>query len=829
MTTLAFVGGSTPDVSSSFTDKWVETATGVALPTGARLAANGNRPVYVSTVRVYWAGRGASRKLRVLVGGVSTATVTVASGASAGLSSVLALNTVFPNGGTKTVRIDANPDGSFYFGRASGTGSVDSYGTSFGRLSGSVEYFEVPTAPTSVTAVQADLENAVNVSWTAPSSNGGSAITAYQIEWSYNSDFSGSTIVGTGSAATTYKLTGLSYGSTVYVRVAAINVVATAAGTSSVYSSSATGYVIPPDLPLNGWANYGSHGHSTFTIEHTVIPALIPETGIQRKSTSTSATGTYATGNYGIQKTYTGLTIGRQYILSAKAILLTAAVPGNIYRFAVTGIGNGSSVTLTSTTVGATVPSYTFTASSTTHTVQFQLAETVSAIVGVMEHVAFYDFALTRVATDLSYRLQDNAISASLLDHFDLATQSVGAYWWVDKSNVTKFTQDFDYSLPVGKFSDVIADGNLYYTDIQTSFDTSRVINDITLSNDGVRPTAFGSAAVEPYTVSWRETDTGSVTDWGARSYELNTNLRTAVTNYNLVFDGALAYGDNKYISGAAAAITPTRQQLALMATGATGFLTLGATQPVSTLGTFVGRANMNLHSTVAPVAYTGDVYNTQLYPGVPVVAGTQYTGSVYMRAGVGRATSLTGRATVRWYNEAGAVISDSNGTATTVTDSAWNRRTVTATAPAGAVGAVLFAWFLYGGANNAGFRYYSTGAQLELGATATTWVSGDTPDTATLLYEWQGQPGESSTIVYDNTIDTRALELLADFADPEVTVNGLRFNTAQNPITSVNIDIGSLLNIEFQGTTTLYRVTGISHDITPERWMMNLQTAKVI
>jgi hypothetical protein len=381
----------------------------------------------------------------------------------------------------------------------------------------------------------------------------------------------------------------------------------------------------------------------------------------------------------------------------------------------------------------------------------------------------------------------------------------------------------------VGKFSDVIADGNLYYTDIQTSFDTSRVINDITLSNDGVRPTAFGSAAREPYTVTWRETDTGSVTDWGARSYELNTNLRTPVTNYNLVFDGALAYGDNKYISGAAAAITPTRQQLALMTTGATGFLTVGTTQPVSTLGTFVGRLNMNSHSTVAPVAYTGDVYNTQLYPGVPVVAGTQYTGSVYMRAGVGRATSLTGRATVRWYNEAGAVISDSNGTATTVTDSAWNRRTVTATAPAGAVGAVLFAWFLYGGANNAGFRYYSTGAQLELGATATTWVSGDTPDTATLLYEWQGQPGESSTIVYDNTIDTRALELLADFADPEVTVNGLRFNTAQNPITSVNIDIGSLLNIEFQGTTTLYRVTGISHDITPERWMMNLQTAKVI
>jgi hypothetical protein len=237
----------------------------------------------------------------------------------------------------------------------------------------------------------------------------------------------------------------------------------------------------------------------------------------------------------------------------------------------------------------------------------------------------------------------------------------------------------------------------------------------------------------------------------------------------------------------------------------------------------------MASHTTVIPAAYTGDIYNSQAYPGVPVVAGTQYTASVYMRAGVGRATSLTGRATVRWYNEAGAAISDSNGTAVSIADNAWNRRTVTATAPAGAVGATVFAWFLYGGANNTGFRYYTTGAQLELGATATTWVSGDTPDTATLLYEWQGQPGDSSTIVYDNTIDTRALELLADFADPEVTVNSLTFNTAQNPVISATIDIGSLFNIEFQGSTVLYRVTGINHDITTERWMMTLQTAKVI
>jgi hypothetical protein len=764
----------------------------------------------------------------VLVGGVSTATVTVPSDTSANLSSALAVGALFPNGGTQKVRIDANPDGSFYFGRESGTGSVDSYGSVFGQLSGSVEYYEVPTAPTAVTVTQAALENAVNVAWSAPSSDGGSAIKSYTIQWSYTADFATSTTISTASTATSYKITGLAYGSVVYVKVAAVNLPAEAAATTSVFSSSANGYITPPDLPLNGWANFGSHGHSTFEIEHTSIPALIPETGIQRKATSTSATGTYATGNYGIEKTYTGLTIGRQYILSGKAILLTAAVPGNIYRFAVNGIGNGTSVTLTSTTVGATIPSYTFTASATSHTVQIELAETVSAIVGVMEHVAFYDYALTRVATDLAYRVQDNALEASLADHLDLATQSVGAYWWVDRNNQTNFTQDFDYTLPLATFSDVTGAGNLYYTDISTSFDTSTVINQVTLNNDGVRPVTAGAVLQDAYQTTWTENDSTSIDNWGARRYDLQTNLWTPVLDYNLVYDGALAYGDDKYISGVSTSATLTRQLLSNMVTGATGFLTAGTTQPVNTLGSFVGRIVMNAHSTVIPAAYTGDIYNTQLYPGVPVVAGTQYTASVYMRAGVGRATSLTGRATLRWYNEAGAAISDSNGTAVSIADNAWNRRTVTATAPAGAVGAVVFAWFLYGGANNTGFRYYTTGAQLELGATASTWVSGDTPDDSTLLYEWQGTPGESSTIIYSNTIDTRAAEILADFSTPTVNVNSLTYNTAQAPTTAAQIDVGSLVVVTFKGTTQTYRVTGISHDINPERWMSTLKLAKV-
>jgi hypothetical protein len=373
----------------------------------------------------------------------------------------------------------------------------------------------------------------------------------------------------------------------------------------------------------------------------------------------------------------------------------------------------------------------------------------------------------------------------------------------------------------------VIADGNLYYTDIQTSFDTSRVINDITLSNDGVRPTAFGSAAREPYTVTWRETDTGSVTDWGARSYQLNTNLRTEALNYNWLPNPSLAYGNEGLASGASD-LQATREQLSVSTTGATGLLPVGTTQPVAGVGDFIARARITANQGGCPIVYGGPT-STGNYAAFTVQPNTQYTASAYMRAGVGHNASLTGIVAIRWYNDIGGTVSTVSGAAITMNSTAWQRRTLTATAPATARYAVMFAQFNYTGANNTGFRYYATAAQFENAASASTWFSGDVTDTATNLFEWEGQPGNSRSVIYDNTIDTRALELLADFADPEVTVNSITFNTAQNPIISVGIDIASLVNIEFNGTTTLYRVTGISHDITPERWMMTLQTAKVI
>jgi hypothetical protein len=832
MTLLNFVGGGTPDVTTSFTGfskvYSSSAANGVALPTTGRTDSKGQKPILVSTVQVYYAGKGGSRRLRVGINTQYTAWKTVAAGSQAVASGQLTLNGIYLNGGNQVVTIDEDGSSGFYFGRQTGsTGSTDGT-TNWGRLSGSVEYYQVPNAPTAVSVAQAALENAVNISWTAPSDNGGTAVTSYSIQWSYNSDFSGSSTVSTGSSATTYKLTGLTYGSTVYVKVAAVNAVAAAAGSTSVQSSSASGYITPPNLPLDGWANFGTVTNNTFTLTRTVIPALTPETGLLKTGTASATGGTYTTGAVGVSKTYTNLTIGRQYIVSGKAILRQAGVPANIYRFAVTGIGNGTSVTLTSTTVGATIPSYTFTATSTTHTVEIELAETFTVTAtGVQESVAFYDYALTRVATDLAYRVQDNLFTGTLVDHFDLATQSVGATWWVDKKNITQFAQDFDYVVPTATFSDVVGAGNIYYSDIQTSYDTANIINQITLDNIGERLTSLGSDKYEAYSVEWVDSDATSVTNWGARQVNLTTNLWTEVSTRNFVLNPHLAYSFD-YTGSGTSTVTFTRQQLSAMATGATGFLTAGTTQPASQVGGYVMRAVVGAaNDATVSFAYGGDGATNAIYGGFPVSPNTQYTGSLYQRAGIGRAASLTGRAMIRWYTEAGAVISDSNGTSTTTTDSAWSRKTVTATSPATAAYAVLFSQHLYSGANNAGFRYYTTAAQFEPGASAGTWFSGDSTDTATFVYEWEGIEGGSRSIRYINMMDTRTGELLTEFANPIVRVTSLKWNTAQNPIVATNLDIGSIIVVIFKGTTANYRVVGINHDITPERWMMTLQVAK--
>src|SRR5579872_310020 len=107
-----------------------------------------------------------------------------------------------------------------------------------------------PTAPGSPTGLTATTMSSsqINLSWTAPSSNGGSAITGYKIERSTDSGTTWSTTVAnTASGSTTSSDTGLASSTAYTYRVSAINSVGTS--TPSNISSATTSGTVTTTVP----------------------------------------------------------------------------------------------------------------------------------------------------------------------------------------------------------------------------------------------------------------------------------------------------------------------------------------------------------------------------------------------------------------------------------------------------------------------------------------------------------------------------------------------------------------------------------------------------
>jgi predicted phage tail protein len=99
----------------------------------------------------------------------------------------------------------------------------------------------VPTSPSGLTAVPGNAQ--VTLTWTAPSSNGGSAITNYGI---YRGTVSGGeSLVTTIGNVLTYTNTGLTNGQIYYYKVSAIN----AAGEGGMSNEASTTPITVPSAP----------------------------------------------------------------------------------------------------------------------------------------------------------------------------------------------------------------------------------------------------------------------------------------------------------------------------------------------------------------------------------------------------------------------------------------------------------------------------------------------------------------------------------------------------------------------------------------------------
>ena len=105
-----------------------------------------------------------------------------------------------------------------------------------------------PQPPTNLSAT-ATSSSQINLSWSAPSDNGGSAITGYMIERSQDNGNTWSTISSsTGSTSTTYSDSGLVTSTTYSYRVSAINAIGTSSP-SNVSSATTSTQLFPPQPP----------------------------------------------------------------------------------------------------------------------------------------------------------------------------------------------------------------------------------------------------------------------------------------------------------------------------------------------------------------------------------------------------------------------------------------------------------------------------------------------------------------------------------------------------------------------------------------------------
>ena len=115
--------------------------------------------------------------------------------------------------------------------------NTDGPGAWSATVTGTTTSVVVPGAPTGLTAT-ANGQTQINLSWSAPASDGGSAITGYRIEVSANGSAWRDLETDTGSTSTSYSHTGLTTETTRHYRVSAINSVGT--GSASNVASATT-------------------------------------------------------------------------------------------------------------------------------------------------------------------------------------------------------------------------------------------------------------------------------------------------------------------------------------------------------------------------------------------------------------------------------------------------------------------------------------------------------------------------------------------------------------------------------------------------------------
>lgn len=351
---------------------WSQTACDVALPSVTATNPSGVAYMQIYRMRLGLSGKDASRTVQMGIWNTSnsklanTASFTVAAASSASLTAYqnLASNLLINRNTTSNVRMGfwVSGNSSVYYmsdttsqtmdieydGGSSTSLTTFSYtGTlvSNGSLVGDYTYYTLPTAPASISVVAGQAQ--ASVSWSAPSSNGGTSVTSYTLQRATNSTFTANLVTTTGLTGGSTTVTGLTNGTSYYFRIAAVNAVATAASTTS---------------------QFATFGGGTPT-------AVIPSSGATVPGSPTS------------------LTVSQQAVQNPNGLLLSWSAPASnggasITSYAVNYSLNSDMSSATSIATGTAGTTYNINNLATGSTYYFQVAATNSVGTGAYSNTA---------------------------------------------------------------------------------------------------------------------------------------------------------------------------------------------------------------------------------------------------------------------------------------------------------------------------------------------------------------------------------------------------------------------------------------------------------
>ena len=201
-----------------------------------------------------------------------------------------------------------------------------------------IRSFTTPGIPTSVSGTSGNAQ--VALTWSAPASTGGAAITDYVVEYSSNSGSSWSTFADGTSSSTGATVTGLVNSTSYLFRVSATN----AAGTGSTTTSSSVTPIGAPGAPTSvaGTAS-NAQVALTWTAPTATGGAAISDYVVQYSSDAGGTWSTFADGTSATASaTVTGLTNSTSYIFHVAAV---------------NSVGTGSYSTSSSAIIPSTTPS----------------------------------------------------------------------------------------------------------------------------------------------------------------------------------------------------------------------------------------------------------------------------------------------------------------------------------------------------------------------------------------------------------------------------------------------------------------------------------------